>query len=125
MLVFHYDYKAILKDPTLILSILYCELQFLYLRQKFKYYHSIFHFLEYFKKRFMIVRLVRSEKNYSTEIIFDIIARWYRFENYKIDVYSKSVEREFSLKIVELAEALNVPQYELRAYIEHKTEIES
>jgi len=120
MLVFHYNYRAILKDPTLILSVLYCELQFLYLRQKLRYHHFTSRFLEYFKKRLMVVRLVRSEKNYPTETIFDIITRWYRLENYKIDVHSKLVEREFFLKIVELAKTLNIPQYEIRAYVEHK-----
>jgi len=79
--------------------------------------------LDYFEQRLIAVRLVRSEKDYSVERIVDTITRWYRFKNYKINVYSKLMERDNSLKIVELAERLNVPQYELRAYIEYKTEI--
>ena len=123
MLVFHYNYSAILKDPTLILSVLYCEFQFFYVRQKSRYQRSIYRFLDYFEQRLIAVRLVRSEKDYSVERIVDTITRWYRFKNYKINVYSKLMERDNSLKIVELAERLNVPQYELRAYIEYKTEI--
>jgi len=123
MFVFHYNYSAILKDPTLILSVLYCEFQFFYVRQKSRYQRSIYRFLDYFEQRLIAVRLVRSEKDYSVERIVDTITRWYRFKNYKINVYSKLMERDNSLKIVELAERLNVPQYELRAYIEYKTEI--
>ena len=75
MLVFHYNYRAIAKDPTLILSVLYCELQFFYYRQKVKFQPLVFRFLDYFKKRLMAVRLVKSEKNYPTKTIVDIIMR--------------------------------------------------
>jgi hypothetical protein len=66
----------------------------------------------------MVLRLV--QRNYSIEKIVDIVDRWYKFRAYKIKEDSKIMEKDNSQKIVELSEKLNIPQYELRAYIEHK-----